>query len=84
MSSLVQLGFSVIVFAISYGLLAMLMPTILGYFFSVDVQPMAADWQATYLNTQSVVMWLIPIIPTLGITLLVLKVLMVATNRGRD
>lgn len=84
MSSLVYLGFSIITFAISYGLLALLMPTILGYFFSIDAGPMDPDWQQTQQNTEDVVEWLIPIIPSLGIVLFVIKVLMVASTRGRD
>ena len=84
MSSLVYLGFSIITFAISYGLLALLMPTILGYFFSIDTGPMDPEWQQTQENTEDVVEWLIPIIPSLGIVLFVIKVLMVASTRGRD
>lgn len=84
MSSLVYLGFSIITFAISYGLLALLMPTILGYFFDIDVSGLSEDWQQTHAETENVVRWLIPIIPTLGIVLFVIKVLMVSSTRGRD
>ena len=85
MSSLVYLGFSVVVFIITYGLMFMLLPSILGVFFSLsDNLDMNASWQATYDETESVTRWLIPLMPTIGIFILVIKVLMVASTRGRD
>ena len=83
MSSLLFLGFSVIAFIITYGIMFMLAPIVLGAFFSVDVN-MDPAWEQTKNETQEVVQWLIPLIPTIGIMILVLKVLMVASVRGRD
>jgi hypothetical protein len=82
-SSLLFLGFSVIAFIITYGIMFMLAPIILGSFFSINVD-MNESWAATRDEVQTVVQWLIPLIPTVGIMILVLKVLMVASVRGRD
>lgn len=61
----------------------MLAPIILGSFFSIEVD-MNESWSDTRNEVQTVVQWLIPLIPTVGIMILVLKVLMVASVRGRD
>ena len=86
MSSLIFLGFSVILFIISYGIMFTLMPMIMGAFFSAaDNMPIAdAEWAQAYEDTEDVVMWLTPLIPTIGIFILVIKVFMVASVRGRD
>ena len=86
MSSLLFLGFSVIAFIISYGIMFTLMPMILGGFFSVADNVLIADseWEAIYEQNEDVVQWLTPLIPTIGILILVIKVLMVASVRGRD
>ncbi len=86
MSSLLFLGFSVIAFIISYGIMFTLMPMILGAFFTVADNVIIADagWQQTYDDTEGVVQWLTPLIPTIGIFILIIKVLMVASVRGRD
>ena len=87
MSSLIFLGFSVIIFIISYGLLFTLTPMILGVVYSLAdtiVPTLDADWQATYEETEDVTQWLVPLVPTIGIFILVIKVLMTASTRGRD
>ena len=86
-SSLVFLGFSVIIFIISYGLLFTLTPMILGVVYTLAdtiVPTLDADWQATYEETEDVTQWLVPLVPTIGIFILVIKVIMVASARGRD
>jgi hypothetical protein len=83
-SSLVYLGFSIVIFIISYGILFSIMPVILGYFFSIDITPTNPQWQQTKEETENVTRWLIPLMPAIGIFVLVLKVLMVASVRGRD
>lgn len=62
------------------------MPMILGAFFTVadNVNIADAEWAQTYEDTEDVVQWLTPLIPTIGIFILVIKVLMVASVRGRD
>lgn len=86
-SSLVYLGFSMVVFFISFGIVWMLVPTILGAFFSIinDLDIVTdQDWIDLHDNTETQIRTLIPISIAAGITLAFLKVLMVATNKGRD
>lgn len=91
MSSLVFLGFSVVMFFISYGIMFTLMPMIFGAFFTVgDAFVLAnnstinSDWQTIYTEEQEIVQWLVPLVPTIGIMIAVIKILMVASVRGRD
>ena len=58
----------------------------MGTFYSAaDNVPIAdADWAQTYEDTEEVTRWLTPLIPTVGIFILVIKVFMVASVRGRD
>lgn len=88
MSSLVFLGFSIIMFLISYGLMFTLVPMVLGMVWTtMDENNMPipnAEWQATYNNTEDQLQYIIPLVPAIGLTLVVIKVLMVATVRGRD
>lgn len=89
MSSLVFLGLSLLAFIISFGLVWILVPMVLGSFFTAISQTnlvtgLTTSWQTTYNTTQTQVQWLIPLSVQLGIFILVLKVLMVASNRGQD
>ena len=84
MSSLVFLGISIIVFLITYGITFTFVPMILGAFFTMMPPAMSTTWQATNTRTQAILQYIIPLIPTIGLVLLVLKVLMVASVRGRD
>lgn len=86
MSSLVQLGFSIIAFAVSYGLLALFMPVILSsaYTSFESLPALPADWQTIYDSNKQMTQYLVPLIPAIGIALFVIKVLMVASVRGRD
>lgn len=85
-SSLLFLGFSVIAFIISYGIMFTLTPMILGTFYTAadNVPIESAEWAQTYEDTEEVTRWLTPLIPTIGIFILVIKVMMVASVRGRD
>lgn len=89
MSSLVFLGFSVIMFFISYGIMFTIAPMIFGAFFTladtfVAAPTFDADWAAIYEEQEDIVQWLVPLIPTIGIMIAVIKILMVASVRGRD
>ena len=84
MSSLVFLGFSVVMFIISYGIGFYLIPMVLGVFFSVDMPIGNPEWEATNTEIQTILQWLIPGAAMMGIFILFLKVLMVASVRGRD
>ena len=86
MSSLVYLGFSVIAFLVSFGVVFMLAPVILGAFFDVmhENRPVDADWAATMDEVETQARWLIPVMMMLGLFILIIKVLMTASVRGRD
>lgn len=89
MSSLIFLGFSVILFIVSYGVMFTIAPMIIGSVYTVmevnlNNGTMAEEWITMYNNTKETTQYLVPLIPTLGIFILVIKVLMVASARGRD
>jgi hypothetical protein len=85
-SSLVFLGLSIILFVISYGIGFLLVAAVLGAFFSASLSVGITDpsWLAMYTRTQSEIKFLVPLVPTIGIFILIIKVLMVASVRGRD
>lgn len=62
----------------------MIVPMVLGVFFSLDIPIADPDWRATQAETEEVVRWLVPLVPTLGIFILVLRVMMAASAKGRD
>ena len=89
MSSLIFLGFSVILFIISYGVMFTIAPMILGSVFTVMEMSltngsMTQEWIDMYNQTKETTQYLVPLIPAIGIFILVIKVLMVASARGRD
>ena len=86
MSSLVFLGFSVIAFIISYGIMFLVASTILGSFFSALAGVPITDpsWSAMNNNVQKTIQFLVPLMPTVGIMILIIKVLMTASVRGSD
>ena len=83
-SSMVYLGFSLIIFVVTFGILFYLMPMILGAFFSALPPPMTATWQAVNTRTQTIIQWLIPLTASLGIFIMTVKVMMSATTRGGE
>jgi len=85
MSSLIFLGINIVTFIIIYGIMFLLVPVILGPFFSIDLsESMDEEWIAINDETEEVIQFLIPLVPTIGIFILILKVLMVSSVRGRD
>lgn len=86
MSSLVFLGFSVIMFLVSYGIMFTITPMILGQFYSVLGNMTIADagWQQTYDDTEAITQYIVPLVPTVGLFIFIIKVLMVAAVRGRE
>ena len=77
MSSLIFLGFSVIMFIISYGIMFTIAPMILGAVWTVmedNTGGMDSDWLAVYNDTKSTTQYLVPLIPTIGIFILIIKV----------
>jgi hypothetical protein len=61
-------------------------PMILGQFFSTmdNLDIASPEWQAIYDQNEETAMFIVPLIPTLGIFIFIIKVLMVASVRGRD
>jgi len=85
MSSLVFLGFSVILFIITYGIMFLMIPAILGPFFTaLPIDSLDGVWLDASNEVESTLLFLIPLAPTIGIFILVIKVLMTASVRGRD
>ncbi len=74
------------------------MPMIFGAFFNVadisglldptacDTSPTSAacQWGTIYETNEDTVQYLVPLMPTLGIVIIIIKVLMTASARGRD
>ncbi len=73
-------------FLISYGIMFLITPVILGQFFTtLGNMPIAdPEWAAIYTTNEDTAKFIVPLIPTLGIFILIIKVLMVASVRGRD
>ena len=78
MSSLIFLGFSVILFIISYGVMFTIAPMILGSVFTVMEANltngnMTQEWIDMYNQTKETTQYLVPLIPTIGIFILSAK-----------
>lgn len=84
MSSLVYLGFSIILFLITYGIGWLLIPMVLGPFFSATPTISDPTWAATNVKVQTVIQFVIPLAPAIGVFIFVIKTIMVASVRGRD
>ena len=86
-SSLVYLGLSLILFVITYGMAFTLMPIIFGAVFDIigsgSIQ-LSSSWQAIYDQNETTVKYLVPLMPSMGIVIIVIKVLMTSAARGRD
>ena len=85
-SSLVYLGFSVIVFIVSFGIMFYIASAVLGSFFSAlnQVQITDVKWSAMNTRTQSELQFLVPLMIALGLFILVLKVFMAASTKSAD
>lgn len=75
-------------FFVSYGIMFTIAPMIFGVFFTA-VQPVVnatgnQSWIDTYNKEEGIVKWLIPLIPTIGIFVAIIKIFMVASSKGRD
>lgn len=74
-----------IVFIIIFGLMFTLLPMILGAFFNVlPSMHMSSDWMALNTTVQNTIKFLVQLMPSMGVAIIVFKVLMVSTVRGRD
>lgn len=88
-SSLLFLGISVVMFIIVFGFLFQIAPAILGAVYTVvgDVMinmDINSDWASVYTEVDELSQFLVPLIMALGITLLVVKVIMIAAARGSE
>ena len=88
-NSLVYLAISIIVFFITFSLLFQFMPIILGAVYNaidsvILTTNIDAEWLALYGELDQTQQSVIPLVMSLGLVLIVLKVLMAATNRGSD
>jgi hypothetical protein len=61
-----------------------ILPMILGAFFSVPVSIVDPAWLSTNQQMQTQLQWLIPLTMSLGLFVLVLRVFMAASAKGRD
>ena len=86
MGSIVYLAVSILVAGFTYSVLYLIMPMILGTFYSVfdSMSITNQAWIDTYNTNEESTRFLVSLMPTLGIFLLVLKVLMAASARGSD
>lgn len=85
-SSLVYLGFSVIMFLVTYGIMFIIITMVLGAFFTQLNETEITDpgWAAMSADMQTTLQYVIPLAATVGLFIFVIKVLMVSTTRGRD
>jgi len=85
-ASIVFLGLSIIIFVITYGLIFTLVPILFGAVFSLadSWEWNGSSWEGIYDQNEATVQMLVPLIPSFGILLIVIKVLMAATTQGRD
>ena len=86
MSSLIFLGISTIIFILSYGILWLLVPITLGVFFSIvnEIPITDPNWRSVYEENEELVRFLIPLSASIGVFILVLRVLLVSAASGRD
>ena len=73
-------------FIVAYGVMFTVAPMVLGAVWTVmdGMDIMNESWQQTYDDTKATTQYLVPLVPTIGIFILVIKVFMVASARGRD
>ena len=87
-SSMVYLGFSIIMFLIGYGIGFLVLAQILGQTWTMmDETHMPIPnvaWQGVYNDTQTQIQFIVPLAAGAGLVVFVIKLLMVASNRGRD
>ena len=84
MSSLVFLGFSIVSFLISFGIVWLLVPAVLGPFYTALPALVDPGWKAMNQRVVNVIQFITPLAATAGLFVFILKVLMVASVRGRD
>ncbi len=85
MTSLIFLAFSTIAFILIFGIMFIIMPIILGAFFTVvndvDISP---EWLEVYNKNEETVKFLVPLTATIGVFILIIRVFMAASVRGTE
>ena len=84
MPSLIHFGFSVIAFVIAYGLIFTFAPVILGSVFTTmdDLPDIPNEgWANLYDSNKTAIQYLIPLIPAIGIFILIIRILMRSAER---
>ena len=86
MGSMVYLGMSVVLFFAVFGVTFYVASTILGAFGSAIAGVPITDpaWATMNTTTQKEIQFLVPLMPALGIFIVILKVFTAATVRGAD
>lgn len=82
--NLIHLGFTVIGFIITYGIIFTFTPMLLGSVFTaLDSLPDNPNtgWSNLYETNKTTVQFLVPLIPTIGIFIIVIRILMRAGQR---
>lgn len=82
--NLIHLGFTVIGFLITYGIIFTFTPMVIGSVFTaLDSLPdnPNAGWSNLYEANKTTVQYLLPLIPTIGIFIIVIRLLMRAGQR---
>ena len=88
-SSLIFLGIGIVLFLVVFGVMVIMSAAILGTIFTVldgiiAQNPLSPEWQRIYDEVSETSGLLILMIMSIGIVLIVVKVIMVAAARGRD
>ena len=87
MGSTIYLGFTALIFLISYGLIFLLMPLVFNTVFTViDQQYDQLDptWANMYNTHKQTVAYMAPLAMSAGLAIFALKIFMAATVRGGD
>jgi len=82
--NLIHLGFTVIGFIITYGLIFTFTPMLLGAVFTtLDALPENPNegWANLYDSNKTAVQFLVPLIPAVGIFVLIIRILMRSAER---
>ena len=82
--NLIHLGFTVIGFIITYGLIFTFTPMLLGAVFTtLDALPENPNegWSGLYETNKTTVQYLVPLIPAIGIFVLIIRILMRSAER---
>lgn len=89
MASMVFLGLSIILFLTIFGVMFLISASIIGAVYTAFDEAalsfdLGSEWYGLYLTIRQNVIYLLPLMMSLGVFVLVIKVLMAAGVIGRD